>query len=52
MSVDAYEQRQLDCEVYLKLKEAEMEAKTTTERLTGEEVFAGLRARIQERKDI
>jgi len=42
MSVMAFEKMKLDNEIYLKLKEAEIEAKTTTKRYTTEEVFSEL----------
>jgi hypothetical protein len=38
-------------EIYIKLKEAELEAKSTDKRLTHQEVFAELRARIAEKAD-
>jgi len=46
MSMEAYEQKQFESEIYLKLKEAELEAKSTDKWLSHEEVFSGLRARI------
>jgi prevent-host-death family protein len=46
MSMEAYEEKHFESEVYLKLKEAEFEAKMTGKRLSHEEVFSGLRARI------
>ena len=46
MSMEAYEAKQFESEIYLKLKEAELEAKTTDKRLSHEEVFSGLRARL------
>lgn len=49
MSYDAYSQKKLEEEVYLKLMEAELQARTTTERLSHEDVFVELRKRI--RKD-
>jgi prevent-host-death family protein len=45
MSLEAYEARQFESEVYLKLKEAELEAKASGKRLTHDEVFTSLRAR-------
>lgn len=47
MSIEYYERQKYDNEVYLKLKEAELEAKTTTKRLGHEEVFKRLRERIE-----
>ena len=46
MSMEAYEAKQFESEIYLKLKEAEFEAKTTDKRLSHEEVFSGLRSRL------
>ena len=46
MSMEAYEEKQFESEIYLKLKEAELEAKMTDKRLSHEEVFSGLRERI------
>lgn len=43
MSMEAYEEYQFESEVYFKLKEAELEAKTTSERFTNDEVFRELR---------
>jgi hypothetical protein len=48
----AYEAKQFESEIYLKLKEAELEAKATNKRLSHEEVFAELRARVAERAAI
>jgi len=44
MSVSAYEKMKLDTEIYIKLKEAELEAKSTKIRYSAEEVFADIRA--------
>jgi len=49
MSMSAYEAKQFESEIYLKLKEAELEAKSTDKRLSHEEVFSGLRALIARR---
>ena len=46
MSYDAHNQKKFEEEVYLKLMEAELQARATTERLTHEEVFANLRKRL------
>ena len=46
MSMEAYEEKQFESEIYLKLKEAELEAKMADKRLSHEEVFSGLRERI------
>ena len=50
VSYDAYCQKKFEEEVYLKLMEAELQSRTTTERLTHEEVFAELKARLGERQ--
>lgn len=47
LSYDAYNRRRFEEEAYLKLMEAELQARTTTERHTHEEVFAGLHAMLQ-----
>ncbi|MDF9408148.1 MAG: hypothetical protein A4E52_02047 [Pelotomaculum sp. PtaB.Bin013] len=44
MSMEAYERKLFESEIYIKLKEAEMEAKSTDLRYTHEEIFPGLRA--------
>ena len=46
MSMKSYEEKRFESEIYLKLKEAEFEAKATDKRLTHEEVFSGLRGRV------
>ncbi len=43
MSIEMYERKLLETGVYLKLKEAELEAKSTNKRFTHQEVFAELR---------
>lgn len=54
MSMEAFERHQFDSEVYFKLKEAEMESKTTGKRFSHKEVFSGLRSMLQEKaaKDV
>ncbi|MHB1256623.1 MAG: type II toxin-antitoxin system Phd/YefM family antitoxin [Dethiobacteraceae bacterium] len=47
MSMEAFECHQFDSEVYFKLKEAEMEAKTTGKRFSHEEVFSSLRRKLE-----
>jgi prevent-host-death family protein len=49
MSMDAFERRQFDSEIYLKLKEAEIEAKTTGKRYSHKEVFAELREQLTQK---
>lgn len=46
MSIEAYERKLFESEIYLKLKEAELEAKSTKTRYTHQEVFSDLRASI------
>lgn len=49
MSMEAYESYQFESEVYFKLKEAELEAKTTGKRFTHDEVFSDLRRKLREK---
>jgi len=49
MSIEAYERKIIESKIYLKLKEAELEAKSTKIRYTHEEVFSDLRASITDR---
>jgi prevent-host-death family protein len=49
MSMEAFERHQFDSEVYIKLKEAELEAKTTNKRFSHDEVFSSLRRKLQEK---
>ena len=51
MSIEAYEQRLFENEVYFKLKEAELEAKSTDKRYSHQEVFTGLRAELTAMSD-
>lgn len=44
MSIEAFEKMKLDNEIYIKLKEAELEAKSTAIRHSHNEVFSELRA--------
>lgn len=46
MSMEAYERYQFQSEVYFKLKEAELEAKTTDKRFSHKEVLGELRAKL------
>lgn len=46
MSIEAYEHKLLESEIYFKLKEAELEAKSTDKRLSHEEVFSDLRSML------
>ena len=49
MSIEAYERKLFESEIYFKLKEAEWEAKSTDLRYSHEEVFAGLRENLAEK---
>ncbi|MBS4030073.1 MAG: type II toxin-antitoxin system Phd/YefM family antitoxin [Clostridiales bacterium] len=51
MSIEAYEQKLFESEVYFKLKEAELEAKSTDKRYTHKEVFTDLRKRLAHKLD-
>jgi len=46
MSMEAYERHQFKVEVYFKLREAELEAKSTEKHFSYEEVFSDIRARL------
>ena len=46
MSMEAYERKLFESEIYLKLKEVELEAKKTDKRYSHEEVFDALRAKL------
>ena len=46
MSIEAYENRLFKSEIYLKLKEAELEAKSTKRRYSHDEVFSDLRTKL------
>ncbi|WP_249028807.1 type II toxin-antitoxin system Phd/YefM family antitoxin [Tannockella kyphosi] len=52
MSIEAYEKLQFENEVYFKLKEAELQAKSTDIRYSHEEVFGDLRKKLQDKVDI
>lgn len=49
MSIEAYERRLFESEIYFKLKEAEIQSKSTDKRFSHEEVFSGLRARLADK---
>jgi len=49
MSIEAYERKLFESEIYFKLKEAELEAKSTDKRLSHEEVFSDLRATLADK---
>ena len=46
MSIEAYERKLFQSEIYFKLKEAELEAKFTDVRYSHEEIFSDLRASL------
>jgi len=49
MSIEAYERKVFDSKIYLKLKEAELEAKSTDVRYSHEEIFSDLRAGLNDK---
>jgi prevent-host-death family protein len=49
LSMEAWEEKQFESEIYDKLLEAETEARLSDKRLSHEEVFSGLRRRIKDR---
>ena len=49
MSIEAYENKQFESEIFHKLKEAQLEAGSTKMRYSHEEVFSGLRSKVAER---
>ena len=49
MSIEAYEKFQFEHEVYFKLKEAELQAKSTDMRYSHEQVFGNLRKKLQDK---
>lgn len=51
MSFEAFEKLQFESEVYFKLKEAELQAKQTNQRLSHKEVFDSLRQALREKAD-
>jgi prevent-host-death family protein len=51
MSIEAYEGKLFESEVFFKLKEAELEAKTTNKRYTHDEVISDLRVRLANKLD-
>lgn len=48
MSMEAFERYQFDSEIYFKLQEAELEAKTTGKRFEHKEIFSDLRRKLKE----
>jgi prevent-host-death family protein len=49
MSIEAYERKLFESEIYFKLKEAELEAKSTGVRYSHEEIFSDLRASLADK---
>lgn len=49
MSIEAYEYKLFESEIYFKLKEAELETKSTDARYSHEEVFSHLRKNIADK---
>ncbi|HBW36386.1 type II toxin-antitoxin system Phd/YefM family antitoxin [Desulfosporosinus sp. BICA1-9] len=49
MSIEAYERKLFESEIYFKLKDAELEAKSTDVRYTHEEIFSDLRASLADK---
>ena len=52
MSMETFEKQQYEGELYLKLKEAELEAQATEKRLSHSEVFGSLRERLEGKADV
>lgn len=50
MSIEAYERKLFESEIYFKLKEAELEAKSTEVRYSHEEVFSDLRKDLADKE--
>lgn len=46
MSIEAYERRQFESEIYFRLKEAELEGKSTDVRYSHDEIFSDLKASL------
>ena len=49
MSIETYEKKAFENEIYLKLKEAELESKNTSERFEHKDVMSILRKRVSQR---
>ena len=48
MSIETYEQKRFDSEIYNKLKKSEVEAKVTDKHYTHQKVISGLKTRVAE----
>lgn len=49
MSMEAYERKLFESDIYFKLKEAELEAKSINKRYSHEDVFSNVRSRLAAR---
>jgi len=49
MSIEAYEARQFESEIFHRLKEAQIEAKSTDTRYSHEEVISDLKSKVSEK---
>jgi len=49
MSIEAFEAKQFESEIFHKLKEAQIEAKSTDIRYSHEEIISGLKAKVAEK---
>jgi len=49
MSIEAYEARQFENEIFQKLKEAQIEARSTDGRYSHEEIISGLKSKVAEK---
>jgi prevent-host-death family protein len=52
MSMETFEHYKIESDVYIKLKEAELEAKSTKKRYSHKEVFSELRAKFSDKAEI
>jgi prevent-host-death family protein len=48
MSIESYENKLFESEIYRQLKDAELEAATTKKRLSHDEVFSDLRKKLED----
>ena len=51
MSIEAYERKLFESEVYFKFKDTELEANSTDKRYSYEEVFSDLKARNAKKQE-
>ncbi|WP_235589100.1 type II toxin-antitoxin system prevent-host-death family antitoxin [Tepidibacillus decaturensis] len=52
MSIETYERKLFESEIYFKLKETELEANTTDKKYSHKEVFDDLRAKLANKVDL